>query len=73
MGGVQRKELFRLKGHNARFMSAPFFPDGRRIVTGSDDQTSKVWEASTATSFAHAPGHRAMLWSVAFSPTASGL
>ena len=29
--------------------SVAFSPDGTRIVTGSDDQTAKVWDAQTGT------------------------
>jgi WD40 repeat protein len=28
-------------------MSVNFSPDGRRIITGSQDQTAKVWDAAT--------------------------
>ncbi|APR75292.1 High-affnity carbon uptake protein Hat/HatR [Minicystis rosea] len=34
-----------LEGHRARVGSASFSSDGRRIVTGSDDKTARVWRA----------------------------
>ncbi len=42
---VDRDGLLRavLQGHTARVISAEFSPDGSRIVTGSLDQTTKVW------------------------------
>ena len=38
-------ELLTLKGHTAFVHSASFSPDGTRIVTGSFDQTAKVWDS----------------------------
>ncbi len=37
--------LLTLKGHTEYVSSASFSPDGSRIVTGSCDQTAKVWDA----------------------------
>jgi WD40 repeat protein len=36
-------ELITLKGHTGQVMSVAFSPDGKRIVSASDDQTVKVW------------------------------
>ena len=41
------KELLTFKGHSDWVFSAAFSPDGQRIVTGSGDDTIKVWEAAT--------------------------
>jgi len=38
---------FTLKGHTSAVTSVSFSPDGTRIVTGSDDNTAKVWDART--------------------------
>jgi hypothetical protein len=38
---------FELEGHSASVRQASFSPDGRHIVTASDDKTAKVWNAST--------------------------
>jgi WD40 repeat protein len=38
-------EVLTLKGHTARVRSAWFSPDGSRIVTGSHDNTARVWDA----------------------------
>src|SRR5205085_132381 len=38
-----------LMGHTSAVTSAAFSPDGSRIVTGSRDQTAKVWDATTGT------------------------
>jgi hypothetical protein len=45
-----------------------FSPDGRRIVTGGDDQTAKVWETASGRELFTLTGHSAPIWSVAFSP-----
>ena len=42
------RELLTLKGHSAAINSVAFSPDGRRIVTGSEDQTARVWLAAGA-------------------------
>ncbi len=41
------KELATLRGHTARVWTANFSPDGKRIVTGSNDGTARVWETAT--------------------------
>jgi len=33
--------------HGARIMTLRFSPDGRRILTASDDNTARMWESST--------------------------
>jgi WD40 repeat protein len=40
-------ELVELIGHTAAVESAAFFPDGLRIVTGSQDHTAKLWDTHT--------------------------
>ena len=46
------RELLTLRGHSAAIFSVAFSPDGQRIVTGSVDQTAKVWEAARGEQFA---------------------
>ena len=36
-----------LRGHNGRVLSIAFTPDGKRIVSGSKDQTVKLWEVDS--------------------------
>ena len=36
----------RSKGHSEGVLSVAFSPDGRRIVSGSRDETLKVWDAT---------------------------
>ena len=35
-----------LSGHHARLRSAMFSPDGRRIITASDDASARIWDVS---------------------------
>ena len=57
-----------LKGHTGRVYSVAFSPDGTRIVTGSADNTAKVWDAMTGTEMITLKGHTSSVDSVAFSP-----
>ena len=45
-----------------------FSPDGKRIVTGCDDQTAKVWDAGSGRDLVTLTGHSSGILSVAFSP-----
>ena len=49
--------------------SVAFSPDGRNIISGSDDKTVRVWDAQTGQSVMHPlKGHNHIVTSVAFSP-----
>jgi WD40 repeat protein len=56
------------RGHLGPVGSVAFSPDGRRIVTGSDDHTAKLWEAASGRELLTLRGHGKMINSVAFSP-----
>ena len=62
------KEHLTLKGHTEHIHAAVFSPDGRRIVTGSVDQTAKLWDAATGEELLTLKGHSDLVFSVAFSP-----
>jgi dipeptidyl aminopeptidase/acylaminoacyl peptidase len=49
-------------------LSVAFSPDGRRIVTTSEDETARIWDAATARTIALLQGHTGKVWSAAFSP-----
>ena len=40
-------ETLTLKGHGKLVISVSFRPDGKRIVSGSGDNTLKVWDISS--------------------------
>ena len=51
------QELLTLKGHTDRVTSVAFSPDGKRIVSGSDDKTVKVWDARQGQELLSLKGH----------------
>ena len=58
-----------LAGHFYAVNSAAFSPDGKRIVTGSSDNTARLWDAETGKSIGEPlKGHESYVYSVAFSP-----
>ncbi len=55
-------------GHTDEVTGVAFSPDGRRILTGSQDKTAKVWDAATGQELFALKGHINGVSSVAFSP-----
>ena len=45
-----------------------FSPDGRQVLTGSSDNTARLWEAATGKPLATLSGHAGPVRAVAFSP-----
>ncbi len=41
------QEMLTLRGHSDDVMSVSFSPDGKQIVSGSRDDTVKVWDADS--------------------------
>ncbi|MEO5948389.1 MAG: hypothetical protein ABIP79_16345, partial [Chitinophagaceae bacterium] len=52
MCGQQPRLVFPI-GHTGPIISATFSPDGKKILTGSMDNTTKIWDANTATLLAN--------------------
>jgi WD40 repeat protein len=61
-------ELLTLKGHATAVRSLTLSPDGKRIVTGSNDKTLKVWDVATTRVLLTLAGHTSHICSVAISP-----
>ena len=55
-------------GHSSIVYSVAFSPDGTKVVSGSYDNTVKVWEADTGNLITTFTGHSDNVESVAFSP-----
>ena len=62
------KERIVLKGHKGLLWSASFAPDARRIVTASEDNTARVWDAENGDQLAILRGHTEPVRVASFSP-----
>ncbi len=49
-------------------MAASFSPDGRRIVTASDDKTARVWDAESGKPVGEPMRHEGLVRAASFSP-----
>jgi WD40 repeat protein len=45
-----------------------FAPDGRRLLSGSDDETLRLWDAESGQEVRAFTGHQGRVTSVAFAP-----
>src|SRR3954464_9219891 len=57
-----------LDGHEDFVRSVAFSPDGKTLVSGSDDRTVKLWDVATGKENATLKGHKASVRCVAYSP-----
>jgi len=57
-----------LTGHEDKVTSVAFSPDGKTVLSGSDDNTLKLWEVATGREIRTLTGHGNDVNSVAFSP-----
>jgi WD40 repeat protein len=62
-----RKELRHFDGHTAIAWSVTFSPDGRKLLSGSEDKTMRLWDVDTGKELQRF-GHSDMVYSVCFSP-----
>ena len=57
-----------LEGHLNAVNSASFSPDGTKVVSGSNDQTVRIWDAVTGECEQTLEGHSEAVNSASFSP-----
>ena len=63
----ERPRLVVQLGHSRNILSVAYAPDDRTAVTGSDDQTARLWDIVTAKEIRRFEGHSAAVQSVAIS------
>jgi WD40 repeat protein len=65
-GHVERVLLGHARGH--LIYALAFSPDGRRLASGSTDQTARIWDVSTGRCDQTLRGHTNRVMGIAFSP-----
>ncbi|RDX46032.1 WD40 repeat-like protein [Lentinus brumalis] len=64
----QPLSVLTVEENHATICAAAFSPDGLRVVTATDDGSSRVWEAGTGEALLIMHEHTGPVWSVAFCP-----
>jgi WD40 repeat protein len=54
--------------HEQRINATAFSPDGRKLLTGSNDKTARLWDAATGRPIGEPMQHQHWVTAVAFSP-----
>jgi WD40 repeat protein len=66
--GESNEDTLVLKGHDSPVLCCAFSPDGRRIVSGSEDHILKLWDAETGEELLTLEGHTSRVDDCSFSP-----
>jgi RNA polymerase sigma factor (sigma-70 family) len=61
-------EVRRFTGHGGQATGVAFSPDGRRLLSGGDDGTVRLWDVNTGQEVLRLSGHTAKVSAVRFSP-----
>ena len=69
---AQQAKLVLPIGHTNKVNTAKFSPDGTEIVTASNDNTAKIWDASTGTLLINLRRHKDVVSTAQFSPACAG-
>jgi WD40 repeat protein len=65
---TQTPELFLQTGHGAAITAVVYSPDGRQIITASNDKTVKIWDAESGRELWTLAGHSDWVNAIAYSP-----
>jgi len=65
---AQKPEMVVQMGHSQDVLSVAFSPDGKYCLTGSNDNTAKIWDAASGKLIRTLMGHAEIVYSAAFSP-----
>ncbi len=57
-----------LRGHTKSVNTVAWHPDGKHVLTASDDQTARVWDTASGEVIATFTGHTDAIWSAAWRP-----
>ena len=65
---IERREWRCFVGHTGVVHGVTFSPDGKRVLSGSGDETLRLWDVETGQQVRCLKGHTGCVNSVAFSP-----
>jgi len=65
---IMDQSVMTFRGHSDGVIAMAISPDGKRIVSGSDDKTIKIWDSASGDELMTLRGHDDWISSVAFSP-----